>query len=118
MCLGHILKKHKERPALIDLLPDALLEKWRGIEVRGGQPILRKRKHWGVESEGAADPIPDVEVSMPTVEAPSVVPEEGERKLRFRLIKLQDMRPGLEPAYLVDELIPAFPASHSLLTVA
>ena len=107
MCLGHILKKHKERPALIDLLPDALLQKWRGIEARGGQPILRKRKHWGVESEGAADPIPDVEVGMPTVDAPSVVPEQGERKLRFRLIKFQDMRPGLEPAYLVDELIPS-----------
>jgi hypothetical protein len=104
MCLGHILKKHKERPVLIDLLPDALLQKWRDIEARGGQPILRKRKHWGVESVGPAEPIPDVEAPplSPNGEAPT-----GERKLRFRLIKCQDMRPGLEPAYLVDELMPS-----------
>ena len=38
------------------------------------------------------------------MDGPSVAPEQdaGERKLRFRLIKFQDMRPGLEPAYLVD----------------
>jgi RecA-family ATPase len=42
---------------------------------------------------------------IPTVESPSVTP--GDRKLRFRLIKFQDMRPGLEPAHLVDELMPS-----------
>jgi hypothetical protein len=30
-----------------------------------------------------------------------------EKKYRFRLISFQDMKPGLEPTYLVDELIPS-----------
>ena len=86
------------------------MRSWKsGAALRPGaaEAILRKRSIGEYESEGAADPIPDVEVGMPTVDAPSVVPEEGERKLRFRLIKFQDMRPGLETAYLVDELIPS-----------
>jgi len=33
--------------------------------------------------------------------------KNGERKIRFPLINFQDMRPGLEPVYLVDELIPS-----------
>ena len=62
---------------------------------------FQKRRYWGVEDEGPADP-------LPVVEAPPEEPEsDGERKLRFRLIKFQDMRPGLEPAYLVDELMPS-----------
>ena len=100
MCLGHISKKHGERPSLIDLLPGALRQKWLNIESDGGQPILRKRKHWGVESAGPAEPIPDVEIT--NVEIPTI-----ERKIRFRLISFQDMRPGIEPSYLVDELIPS-----------
>ena len=67
----------------------------------GGTPHFQKRRFWGVEDKGPDDPIPDVE-------APPEEPEsDGERKLRFRLIKFQDMRPGLEPAYLVDELMPS-----------
>jgi hypothetical protein len=57
-----------------------------------------------VEDKGPADPIPDLEASPPCAEDQS---GSGERKLRCRLIKFQDMRPGLEPAYLVDELIPS-----------
>jgi hypothetical protein len=38
-----------------------MLQKWRKIEKLGGTPHFRKRKHWGVEDEGPAEPIPDVE---------------------------------------------------------
>jgi hypothetical protein len=30
-----------------------MLQKWRKIEKLGGTPHFRKRKHWGVEDEGA-----------------------------------------------------------------
>jgi AAA domain/Bifunctional DNA primase/polymerase, N-terminal len=103
-CYGFIKKECGNQPRIIDTLPDWMLKKWREIEGRGGTPFLRKRKHWGVEDKGPADPIPDLEASPPCAEDQS---GSLERKLRFRLIKFQDMRPGLEPAYLVDELMPS-----------
>ena len=81
--------------------PNSMLKKWRAIEQSGGTPCFQKRRYWGVEDEGPADPLPVMEA---TLEEPEF---NGERKLRFRLIKFQDMRPGLEPAYLVDELMPS-----------
>jgi hypothetical protein len=105
MVFGYIEKNYKDEPRIIETLPAGMLEKWRKIERLGGSPTFRKRRHWGVEDTGAAEEIP-------IVDGPSIVPEQdapagAERKLRFRLIKFQDMRPGLEPAYLVDELIPS-----------
>jgi hypothetical protein len=38
---------------------DWMLTKWRDIEARGGTPFIRKRRFWGVEDKGPADPIPD-----------------------------------------------------------
>jgi hypothetical protein len=105
-CYGFIRKACGESPRLIDTLPDNLLKLYRDIENRGGAPVLYKKRglgrgEWSVKDTGPAQEIPTVEPKeIPT--AP-----EGERKLRFRLIKFQDMRPGLEPSYLVDELIPS-----------
>src|SRR5262249_4563458 len=79
-------------------------EKWRKIEKLGGAPAFRKRRFWGVEDTGPAEPLPIMESPPSASEQPS---EEAPRKLRLRLIKFQDMRPGLEPAYLVDELMPS-----------
>jgi len=101
MVYGYIAKYHEDQPRIVETLPDSMLKKWRAIEQRGGTPCFQKRRYWGVEDEGPADP-------LPVMEAPPEEPEsDGERKLRFRLIKFQDMRPGLEPAYLVDELMPS-----------
>jgi AAA domain/Bifunctional DNA primase/polymerase, N-terminal len=102
---GFIKKECGNRPRIVETLPDWMLKKWRDIEGRGGSPFLRKRKHWGVEDKGPAEEIPTVD--GPSIALEQVAPGNGERKLRFRLIKFQDMRPGLEPAYLVDELIPS-----------
>ena len=105
-CYGFIKKECGNQPRIVDSLPDPMLKKWRDIEARGGAPFVRKRKYWGVEDSGPAEEIPVVEV-------PSIAPEPNqkekseERKLRFRLIKFQDMRPGIEPTYLVDELMPS-----------
>ena len=60
-CYGFIKKECGNQPRIIDTLPDWMLKKWREIEERGGTPFLRKRKHWGVEDRGPADPIPIVE---------------------------------------------------------
>jgi AAA domain/Bifunctional DNA primase/polymerase, N-terminal len=102
-CYGFIRKACGENPRLIDTLPDNLLKLYRDIENRGGAPVLYKKRglgrgEWNVKDTGPAEEIP-------TVDAEDIPTEE--RKLRFRLIKFQDMRPGLEPSYLVDELIPS-----------
>src|SRR5262249_3708396 len=103
-CYGFIKKESSSQPRIIDTLPDWMLTKWREIEARGGTPFIRKRRFWGVEDRGPADQIPDVPRGGAGVsgEMPA-----SERKLRFRLIKFQDMRLGLEPVYLVDELMPS-----------
>ena len=55
-CYGFIKKECGNQPRIIDTLPDWMLKKWREIEERGGTPFLRKRKHWGVEDRGPAEP--------------------------------------------------------------
>jgi AAA domain len=106
---GFIKKACGDNARLIDTLPDNLRGLWREIEQRGGSPGLYKKRGlgrgaWSVKDTGPAEEIPTIEPEeIPT--QPS--PEPGERKLRFRLISFQNMRPGIEPSYLVDELIPS-----------
>ena len=57
MVYGYIEKNHKDEPRIIETLPGGLLEKWRKIENLGGSPTFRKRRHWGVEDTGPADPL-------------------------------------------------------------
>jgi len=109
-CYGFIKKESDSQRRIIETLPDSMLEKWREIEARGGTPFIRKRRFWGVEDKGPADPIPDMEAPASGAVGGTQTKEEApadQRKLRFRLIKFQDMRPGLEPVYLVDELMPS-----------
>ena len=105
-CYGFVKKQCDSQPRIIDTLPDWMLTKWREIEARGGTPFIRKRRFWGVEDKGPADPIPDAKSPYGQTNVDDHTPG-SERKLRFRLIKFQDMRPGLEPVYLVDELMPS-----------
>ena len=58
MVYGYIEKNHKDEPRVIETLPAGMLEKWRKIESSGGSPTFRKRRHWGVEDTGPADPLP------------------------------------------------------------
>src|SRR5262249_15148159 len=103
-CYGFIKKECNNQPRIIDTLPDWMLTKWREIGARGGIPFFWERRFLGVGDKGAADPIPDV----PRCGVGGSGGGAGRRrKLRFRLIKFQDMRPGLEPVYLVDELMPS-----------
>ena len=49
-----------------------MLKKWRAIEQSGGTPRFQKRRFWGVEDEGPAEPIPDME-------PPPAAPEKPKR---------------------------------------
>jgi hypothetical protein len=66
MVYGYIAKYHKDAPRVIETLPESMLEKWREIEARGGSPVLRKRRFWGVEDTGPADPLPIMDPPPPT----------------------------------------------------
>jgi AAA domain len=105
-CYGFIQKHCHDEPRLSDTMPARLLKVWREIEQRGGTPKLQKRRFWGVEDGGPAEVIPDVTPGNAADVTVDSVPTV-ERKIQFRLVKFQDMRPGLEPAYLVDELMPS-----------
>jgi Bifunctional DNA primase/polymerase, N-terminal len=61
MVYGYIEKNYKDSPRLIDALPTPMLEKWRKIEQLGGAPVFKKRRYWGVEDSGPADPLPEME---------------------------------------------------------
>jgi hypothetical protein len=52
--------KIKENPRIVGALPDLMLKKWREIEERGGTPTLKKRRYWGVEDLGPAEPLPEM----------------------------------------------------------
>ena len=62
--------KIKENPRIVGALPDLMLKKWREIEERGGTPVLKKRRYWGVEDEGPGEP-------LPFMEAPSMAPDDA-----------------------------------------
>ena len=72
MVYGYIEKNYKDEPRLIETLPAGMLEKWRKIEKLGGSPTFRKRRHWGVEDTGPAEPLPimDAPPILPTAQAP------------------------------------------------
>jgi hypothetical protein len=61
MVYGYISKYHKEQPRIIETLPTPMLEKWREIETAGGTPCFKKRRYWGVEDEGPAAPLPEMQ---------------------------------------------------------
>jgi hypothetical protein len=104
--LGHIKKKVAEHPRLAAGLPDHLRKKWEDIVAHGGSPILAKKRFWYVTDSGPAPEIPIVD-DIPTTPPREAPRSAEEKKLRFRLISFQDMRPGLEPSYLIDELMPS-----------
>ena len=69
MVYGYIEKNYTDEPRLIETLPAWMLEKWRKIEKLGGSPTFRKRRFWGVEDTGPADPLPIMDA--PPITAPT-----------------------------------------------
>jgi hypothetical protein len=70
MVYGYIKKYHKEQPRVVETLPQGMLEKWREIEKNGGAPVFRKRRFWGVEDAGPAEPLPEMDAPPIVLEKP------------------------------------------------
>ena len=95
-CFDFITK----HPELSCLLPDGLRDKFEAVSA-GKRPKIIYARHigWHVRGLGpkgvdlSAEPVPDSAVEEP-------------RKYRFKLVSFADLKPGPEPLYLVDELIP------------
>jgi hypothetical protein len=104
MVYGYVKKYHREQPRIIEMLPNSMLEKWRAIEVAGGTPCFQKRRYWGVEDEGPAEPLPEMEPPPSENEEPKDT--DAPRRYRFQVIDFEDMRPDDVSHYLVDELLP------------
>ena len=105
MVYGYIKKYYKEQPRIVETLPAGMLEKWRAIERGGGTPNFQKRRYWGVEDEGPAEPLPEMDSHSPA-EEPTQKASDQPKKYRFQVIDFEDMRPDDVSHYLVDELLP------------
>ena len=97
----------QKNPELSSALPTGLRETFERKLRAGWKPILVHATHigWHVRPRPpgrAPGTKPKAYTREHIVEAPA-----GEtRKYRFKLVSFADLRPGVEPLYLVDELIP------------
>jgi AAA domain len=98
MCLRTILNK----PELEDLLSDRYRQQLERLRADGYKTFKVSKNRYGPYFRPSSTK--DEQDEIPTVEAKQ---ENDGHKYRFRLVNFQDMRPGLEPTYLVDELIPS-----------
>jgi AAA domain len=99
----------RHEPEFIPLLDSQRYKVWRNAEAAGKQPRLIWRQNMGLQVRGlgAATPQPLSAAAADGTTGATVTPlPQQEPKIRFRLIPFKDMRPGPEPLYLVDELIP------------
>jgi hypothetical protein len=92
-----LITKH---PDLSYLLPDDLRGSFDDAVRAGKRPRVVYSKHigWHVRGLGHKDP------SRPNEPTPAA--ERDPHKYRFKLVSFADLKPGPEPLYLVDELIP------------
>jgi hypothetical protein len=105
MCLRSL----EDKEDLYYLLPQRFVDVWEE-NVREGKKcrLVNAGGHigWhirGYESKEGAEERAEEQTEGKTQEQP----KKEMPGVRFRLIRYQDMRPGIEPAYLVDELIPS-----------
>jgi hypothetical protein len=92
---GDIKKRCGEHPRLIEMLPNSMLEKWRAIEGRGGNPILYKKRglgrgEWAVKDDGPAEEIPTMD-APPKEEPKSEEPKSDRALPRLNFIKAFDL---------------------------
>jgi AAA domain len=100
-----------DREFILNLSPP-LQERWHATTRRGGQATLIWRRYLGLHVKGHSNH-QEAKETKPETE-PKAAEAKGQhedspstKRYRFPLISFNDMRPGPEPNYLVDELIPA-----------
>jgi hypothetical protein len=98
-------------------LPPEFFERWTQKLAQGERPCFSRNKQgWHVrgyawnnkreeEPVAVTQPAPQPQPVQPTAEVIAFKPPEG-KKYRYQLMHFDDMRPGAEANYLVDELIP------------
>jgi hypothetical protein len=109
MAFDFINKNVGDSPELAELLPEPLLSQWRERATAGDRFLCVKYSGVGggrfvIYSRKAKD----AEPTDGSAEHGANKEEANEpKRYRFPLIAFRDMKPGLEPAYLVDELVPS-----------
>jgi hypothetical protein len=106
-----LLKNYNISDGIPDCVHGSDCMLWQQILDEGLRPEVGRnryglfiRRPWGSNSkEGSGKEDTDKEGADGTTAGNA----GAEKKFRFRLVSFQDMRPGLEPKYLVDELIPS-----------
>jgi hypothetical protein len=103
MCCDLINKS----PELSEMLPDSLRTPFEAARAAGKKAAIVYARHigWHVRGYGESN---NGKAERPGGEHKKEETEGSppRRKLRFKLVAFSDLRPGLEPLYLVDELIP------------
>src|SRR5262249_12388145 len=91
-------------------LAEEFVDDWIKVLQNGGRPQgVRNRSGWYVRCTPTRSRYTE-ERYAPTVDtarAKEAPAPETPKKLRFKIVPFADLRPGPEPLYLVDELIPA-----------
>jgi len=87
-------------------IPSDRQARWAEIIKAGGRPDIGLNAQGLYVRKAQGSKTSDNNSHTDTDKPEPAVPSEP-AKYRFRLISFQDMRPGLEPIYLVDELIPS-----------
>jgi hypothetical protein len=96
---GMVASWINKNPKLIGTLPDKYYRKWIQDEEEGLAPKVYYLVEHGLHVRGKK--------RSAGAEKPQEEKPEGENKgVRFKLVSFSDMRPGPEPLYLIDELIP------------
>ena len=89
-------------------LAEEFHQKWADTLAKGGRPRLSRNRHnkrlFSVWAYGT-------DKEEPTAEKENESGDRGPREaqdhdFRFRIVSFGDMRPGVEPLYLIDELVP------------
>jgi hypothetical protein len=86
-------------------LAEEFHQKWADTLAKGGRPRLSRNRHnkhlFSVWAYGT-----DKEEPKEDEHGDKAGEKVGNANLRFRIVSFGDMRPGVEPLYLIDELIP------------
>jgi hypothetical protein len=117
MCFDWINKRMKEDGEdLSHCLPDKLYDSWQRIRQTDARPFITFNRFGALVRSSSWEPKPkSAGAAAADGESPqgSVGREEATanvrndpRDLRFRIVSFGDMRPGVEPLYLIDELVP------------
>ena len=91
-------------------LAEEFHQKWADTLAKGGRPRLSRNRHnkhlFSVWAYGTDKEAAEKEDENAHEDRTGEKSKSDPRDFRFRIVSFGDMRPGIEPLYLIDELIP------------